>query len=521
MCRLALLSLLLLALPVLAADPPKPVVTVNVRGDHVEYDQEAGTLVVHGQVSITARSDQPGAPTVSIASGELEADLNRGLLVAHDEVRLLSQQIAMRGQEVEVDFAKAEFSLKQGTACVSALNPLYPDLPVRGYLFAQEMHRRANVIYMIEGRLTTCDRPNPHYWIGVSRFSVDPAKRSFSVRKGRIHLYGYTLTLPGAYASKGRTSERDDTVHQLLPGFSSYDGLYLPVRIDLAPRSTDWDLTLATRVGTRWRFPGEIRAERDSDREQFAVLASRREEVTWDLSQGSRLNRVPELNWLRHLTDSAESNTQFDLGIEAARIEEKPINDSERSATRARLTLAYSPRARARSRHHGLWWGLEGVQSFYDSGEALTDLQAEIGWGGSFGSHLRGATWFVHHETSGTTPFRFDDIYADNEIFSELQADLGHDWFTRAASRFDTEGMHLRNLEAGLYRRVHCLTWGVTFDRARERWNLAVDLSGLTGGTPPYRSKPLVADEEVPPLPPMAPGKSDGSFQFTLPTGQE
>ena len=63
---------------------------------------------------------------------------------------------------------------------------------------------------------------------------------------------------------------------------------------------------------------------------------------------------------------------------------------------------------------------------------------------------------------------------------------------------------------------MHCLTWNVSYNYGADMVSLGLDLNGLTGGTPPPQSTPLVSPDEVPPLPPMVPGTGLKNSPFNL-----
>jgi hypothetical protein len=491
--------------PLLAADQ-KTLVTVTLRGDTLEFDSEAQTVAIHGNATITAETDRPGLPTVAIASGEIEADLAHGQIIAHQEVRLRSQQLSMRGQSVEINYARNEFRLQQGVAGVEAVNPDYPGQPVRGYLLADEIHKEADVIYVVEGRVTTCDRAHPHYSIGVARFTFDTRTSRYTVAKGRISLYGHTLVIPGHYESSGSSKPSAEVFQRMFPGYSSYDGLYMPVSFILPPPGASWNATATVRIGTKLRFPGEVRAVRGDDRETLTVLASRRDEVGWDIDHSSRLDRLPEVSYDRQLLLSAHRDRAAIVHASLGRVREQSAFAPTTEGTVARVAVDYTPLIRARRARQGGWWAVSGQQSFYDDGERLRDLQLELGLGSARRHRTRAATWFVHHEISGSTPYLFDDVYAGNELFGQARVGLGENWAVDGYARMDTATRHLRDFEIGLSKRVHCLTWGARYNGATQRLSLEVNINGLTGDTAPYDAKPVVAPAEVPPLPAGVPG---------------
>ncbi len=122
-------------------------------------------------------------------------------------------------------------------------------------------------------------------------------------------------------------------------------------------------------------------------------------------------------------------------------------------------------------------------------GERLRDLQLELGIGSDQSRATRGALWYVRHQASGSTPFLFDDIYAENELYGQFTLGLGQDWSLDSYARLDLDESRLRQWQIGVYRRLHCLTWGLRWDRAGETLSLEVNVNGLTGDTLPYDSR--------------------------------
>lgn len=502
--HLPVICSLVLSAPLLAA-AKKPVLTVTVQGDHVEFDREAGTLAVRGGVTITAQSDQPGMPTVAMAAGQLEADLSHGVIIAYQGVRLCSQQMAMRGERAEIRFTRDEFTLHQGQVSLDVLNPGWPDRPVRGYFFGDEIRKEADVVYVIEGRVTTCDRAHPHYSVGVRELTYDTRTTRWTIRDGRLTLYGHTLRIPGAYSALLRSSGGPQRQTFQTPGYSSYDGLYLPVSWDLSGRNSEWEVSATIRLGTELRFPGEVAAQRTTERETLTLSATHRQLVAWDVDQRSRLNVLPQVSLFRRLSAPGSRAGSAELNLAVAAIREDPTGSPAREALKASVSLGYASDAQARRRRQGAWWAVGGAQSLYDTGERLRDLQLELGVGSDQSRGTRGAVWYVRHQPSGSTPFLFDDVYVEDELHGQLAVGLGANWSLDSYARLDLDESRLREWQVGVYRRLHCLTWGLRWDRADETLSLEVNINGLTGDTLPYASCPVVTADEVPPLPPMVP----------------
>lgn len=496
---LSLLLTILTASVILAAD--KPVITINVSGDTVEYDQEQRTIAVHGNVRITAQSDRPGLPTVSLSAEQLEGNLGTGQVVAQQGVRLLSQQIALRGQLVKMNFQTDDFTLEHGAASAEVESQLFPGRIVRGFFFGDQIAREANLIYIINARVTTCDRKNPHYSVGARELTYNQSTRSLTIRDGRLRLYGLKINLPGQYTTQLGKGGGDGGIPIPMPGYSSYNGLYFPFIYQPDSQDNDWSLTASLRVGTKLQLPGAIMLQRKEPDEVITAMVTRREDVTWDLDKSSRISRLPELRYWHGFDLGTDGVARLQGSVFGGHVVEHAPGFARVSASRLGASLSYSSTPRQRRDHRGLWWGTDIDQTFYDDGERLRDLRLEAGYGVQLTDESRAAIWGVHHLTSGSSPFLFDDVFVEDELLAEVRTRLARNWALDLYGRFDMDGNDLRDYSIKLSRRMHCLTWSLQYERASESIGIGLDLNGLTGETTPTATQPLVTPDEVPPLP--------------------
>lgn len=499
-------SLLLIILPAsvpLAAE--KPVITINVTGDTVEYDQEQRTIAVRGNVRITAQSDRPGAPTVSLAAEQLEGNLGTGQVVAQQGVRLLSQQIALRGELVKMNFQTDDFILEKGAASAEVESEGFPGRVVRGFFFGDKISKEANIIYVINATVTTCDRKNPHYSIGARKLIYDESTRSLTIRDGRLQLYGLKLNLPGHYTTHLGAKAGGGGLPIPLPGYSSYNGLYFPLTYSFLSEDSDWSLMGNLRVGTALQLPGSLVLQRTEPDEVITAMVTRREDVTWDLDKRSRISRLPELRYWRGFDPGADGVARLQGSVFGGHVVERTPDFPRVSASRLGASLNYSSTPRQRRDHRGIWWGADLDQTLYDDGEHLRDLRLEAGYGMQLTDESRAAIWGIHHFTTGSTPFLFDDVFVEDELLAEVRTRIARNWALDLYGRYDVDDSSLRDYHIKLSRRMHCLTWSLQYERAGQTIGIGLDLNGLTGDTSPAMTRPLVTSDEVPPLPQVLP----------------
>lgn len=497
--------------------PARPVVTVNIHGDEVEYDQTTGTLTVTGHAQVSAATDRPGAPTVALTASGLEGNLQTGRIVASDGVKLLSQQFAMRGERVDLNFAADEFAVEQGAVQVDVPVPGGPGRVLRGFFFGEKVGRSAGVVYVIHGRITTCDRARPHYSIGSNKITFDTRTRVLTFYGAVLQLQGLRWKLPWRYSQRLGVTGTSKRWHPALPGYSSYDGLYTNVTRTLSRPESDWAVNAMVRLGTRLRLPATLSAERETSGGAFTAELTRRENVIWDLRNRSRIDRLPEVSYTRHLDADSDGLPRLDLKAFAGRVHERVDGLPRIDKGRAGLQLDYTPYPQRRESRQGWWWATSARQTLYTSGDQLSDLALEAGVGWKMGEALALSVSDTRHFSSGSSPFFFDRVWLEDELVGTLSTDPARKWSLGATGRWDLEGGGLRDYTFQINRRMHCLTWNVSYSYGADMVSVGLDLNGLTGGTPPPQTVPLVSPDDVPPLPPMVPGigPTNAPFSFT------
>jgi lipopolysaccharide export system protein LptA len=486
-----------------------PRVTIQVQGDRLEYDQDSGTVAVTGQVRLTARTDAPGYPTLSMVADQVEGNLREGVIAANAGIKVLSQQFALKGERARLNFKTEEFVLEQGAAEVSLPNPGFPGQVMRGYIFGDRVAREGHLIFLIEGRVTTCDRARPHYSIHAGKVTYDTETQVMTVERGRVQLYGLGVDLPlpplkthlGGTAGPAR-------LKLPMPGYVRHEGLYLPLMYRFTKPKDEWQAWVGARVGTEWRLPAEAVVTHLTDEEEFLARVARRDLRGWDFDRTSSVDWTPQVSYLRHLMPSPEGLPRLDLGVRGGYARETPLDDAlpSREAGVVGLSASYSPRPRQRANQEDWWWALGLDQSFYSTGDTLLDVRLEAGVGANLGDWGHLALREVHHQVVGQSAFNFDNPYVNDELTVWFDARVDDRHSLGGSARFDLDQGHLEDYSVWAKRREHCLIWGISYNVAYRAIEITLELTGLSPHSRPIKSRPLVTPAEVPPLPEPIPG---------------
>jgi len=117
-------------------------------------------------------------------------------------------------------------------------------------------------------------------------------------------------------------------------------------------------------------------------------------------------------------------------------------------------------------------------KSFYDSGGSLGVTTAKLGAKGTIGRRFRGAARYVRRFGSGKSPFQFDNIDIENELFTRFAWSFGQ-WGVGTTTRYDITDREFRRAQFGLSKAVHCIQYGVSYDTVLHEVGLRVSLPGL------------------------------------------
>lgn len=471
------------------ADAPHRQLVVTVKGDQVQYGygtppwgEIQGDVRIHLEIvgepdsRVTIRADR-----TAFHSGQIEAQ--KGITVA-------TPQGVLTGEYLEFNLDTGKFCLKQARSIANLNAGADEAAAVYGYAFGEEIGREHEVVYIVEGKITTCDRARPHYALQAKRIEYHPAQQRFKVKGAAVHLYDVRIPLIPSFSFRVGPGEQETTGILPVPGYSSRDKLYLPYRFQFNSPNSPWRNDLRLWVTQKRGIRVLSANEFTQGRWQTAGYFAETEDTYDDLGNALTLDRRPELTITRFAT-SPDQKDGWSSSLSLGNIvEESRHNSTTRQAKvreqRAAVTLRYDRHGDQRHRGQGRWYSLSGRQAFYSTGDDYHDLAFSLGGGGSLGNDLAGSLTLTQHLTGGRTPFMFDRVNIETELEPSLEAQLSRRWAVSARGWYDLDESKLRDYKLGVSRRSHCLTWSLEYRFVGERVGLRVDINGLTGSTAPY-----------------------------------
>ncbi len=482
-----------------AQDAAQPVLTVHIHGDSTVYDEASGRTEVTGNVRILAYTNDPDSPRLAVAADTVSYDMRGQVLDAHGSIMMRTDQAAFRGQDLHFDLGADAMRLTQ--AAVSVDFPSEDGRTLRGYFFGDEIKSEGpSQFVIVNGMVTPCDSPHrPDVGAGASRLVFNSTTGKTTIYRGKLHLLGVPIPLLPKFSFKiGLGAAGDEGFGFPIPGYSDYDGLYLPFQYEFTGPDNPWRGTIRARVATRSHFRGAVSLVRSEPQSDLGIHASRQDQMTDDITRRLALSRLPELTYVRHFgPGSPESDWR--TGISLGRFHERDSDPDTgvRSDQRISLWADYLANPDQKRKGDGNWWGASLTQNFYDRGTRFRDLSVEAGIAGQLADDLSASLAWTRHHVDGQSPFLFDDVDIVSEAYATLGWRISHRWAFHSDGRYDLRRSSLRDYGLELSRRSRYLTWSLGYDFSDKSMGLRVDINGLTGGTEPPASEPVVSEAEV------------------------
>jgi len=504
MRRLLLLCALVLAAgtlidPAGAQDAEKPVLTVHIHGDNTVYDEAAGRTEVTGNVRILAYTNDPDSPRLAIRADTIHYDMRGQVLDAQGSILMRTDQGAFTGEDLHFDLRADEMRLTNATASVDIARE--DGQVLRGYFYGDEIKSEAGSQFVIiNGMITPCDSPyKPDVGAGASRIVYNSTTGKATVYRGKLHLLGVPIPLLPKFSFKiGTGGTKGAGMDFSIPGYSGYDGLYLPFQYAFTEPDSLWLGTLSGRLGTRSDFRGVASLVRSDPEYDLGIYASRHEYATDDITHRLTISRLTEVECVRHF-DMGERDDDWETGISLGRFHERDDrpDTAMRSDERLSVWADYTCNLQQKEKRDGTWWGAMVTQNFYGRGIRFRDLSVETGIGGRLSDDLSGSLTLTRHHVDGQSPFLFDDVDIEAEAYATLGWKMSHRWAFYSDGRYDLKRSSLRDYTLELSRRSRYLTWSLGYDFSDKSIGLRVDINGLTGGTDPPDTEPVVSEEQI------------------------
>jgi lipopolysaccharide assembly outer membrane protein LptD (OstA) len=482
-----------------ALAPSDEPVTITLDGDRVEYspDRKHATLVGNVRILISAPGYTAGRAVVR--ANRVEADLEKGIIVSDQGGTILVGPALFTGDTIRFDANREEFCVEGAEGYMELGGPgaAPEDAQPTAYFKGHRIGKIRNVVYVLRGRITTCDRDRPHYYVAAKRIKYDKLSVHVTVYGAKLHLYGVTLpAIPWGRVKIGGKEPSGKLDWRTTPGYGSREGIFLPYTFRLSPRNSSWLTVTSFRITTKRGITGSVWTKHSTRDWDYDFRASRKEWKVDDIEDRLSLYRLPEANFTRYLTPRDEEDKEVRLDLSLGKYyedwENQPVNQPFRprvSEGRALAAVSYTGNPVEYREHKGRWYGAVGRASRYTTDETFRELKLFAGMGGAISDNIKAYGTVSHHFTGGATPFLFDDVDIETELAAGADWEMLRNWTVDGWGRYDLDATDLRDYEVGLSYRAHCLTWRAFYRDVSDQIGLRVDLTGLTGDTKACRSE--------------------------------
>ena len=414
-----------------------------------------------------------------LTADRLDVDLDRDVARATGHVRVEREGQVLTGDEIIYDLRSGNASL------VNAKATLTEDLGegrITAHLLSDELRINEGIVYVTRARLTTCDRPHPHWQMRADRLTMTPHE-GIEAQGTRVALYG--IQSPRAPTLKLGFHERQEN-NPLFPGFgiSARDSLYVGARAALL-RGKRTSAAIAGRVGLKAGFRGRAYLTQDAGPTHIEAAFAYKEYVRDEVSRNLVVDRMPEIRvesvWPR-APGTRSGTLQLRLLGEwgryrsALRGESGLTGRTTGDRANAEAELTYRQREGRRGRH-GWNAGVSFRQSCYDHGDHLSVLGGRLGLYGALSPRFTGSVEYVRRFPFGTTPFEFDDIDITDELRPEATWRITPKWSIGAEVRYDIDRGEARRVGLTLGRVAHCLEYTVSYDTVLHDVGFGVNLA--------------------------------------------
>ncbi len=484
-----------------SAEDTSPLLTVHVSGDTVIGGEDSRHIEVTGNVRILAYTDDPDSPRLAVRAESVVLDLDTKTVEARGSVLMRTETAQFRGSDLY--YSMRDDELRMTDAAAGYEFEVADGQTMRGFFFGSQISRTANELVIVRGTVTPCDSPDrPAVGAGARRLVYNSTTGKVTVSGGTLHIAGLSLpTMPRFSFYYGRREEAAG-IDFLLPGYSGHDGLYIPVGYQFTPEDSPWLGTVGVRVGTRGRLRGTASLSTTNATANYGIFGTYDELVTDNINRRLIISRLPELRYTRYWggerTDAAAPG-DWEFGVTAGRYRERADRDPAPAYTDGRIAawLDYSRHRDQKAALSGAWWGAGARQSYYQEGDSFSDISIQAGAGGRIAGSLRGSLTLTHHFLGGASPFQFDDVDIKTEAYGTMRWDWSPVWALSGDARYDLDASSMRDYSLWLSRRTQYLTWSLGYEFSDRNIGLRVDINGLTGGTRPPETRPLIGDDEV------------------------
>ncbi len=468
-------------------------ITAKVTADEVEFSYDRRYVTLTGNARIFGQVVNDPARYVRMSADFIEGDLQTGRFELLGDVEIITPDGALSGEAVQYNMRTAEYSLRRGGMMLPIENPAGER--IWGFAYAREINAEDHVIYITDGRFTTCDRPDPDYVVEVDRIRYDPATMDIVIWGGALRLYDLRIPLlPKVTWNFTGQPDKISPLYWFIPTYSSRDGLRLSWTRGMRHLEMPWDGYVGVKLTERRGIRGELHAfENLNDELSWQLNVTYKEDIAADLDRQVTIDRLPEVGlrgaWDEFGWDAARLEAAVTVGQYTQRADDGLPGDVDTTHNRLHLSARYVGNPAGRDGHTGAWWWVGGSQAWYDDGQQYGWLEAGVGGGTDVTSWLNVWAEVSHHAIDGTTPFRFDDIDIETELSGLTSIRLSPLWTVNVGGRYDLDVGDLRDYTVELRRRDHCLTWTAQYHDVTSSVGIGLEINGIFGNFEPTTTR--------------------------------
>ena len=447
---------------------------ISVDADEGEYAADDETASLEGHVRLRATHLPGYVPEVTIEADHIRIGLRSGEAEAGPIATLQLPKIRLSARGLRYNLRSQEFAAGSARAVIQ--------VPVNGRELT--IYGRGNGIggttgdFELRGtHLSTCDHDPPHYSVDVRRAQIRPDRNQLILHGAGIQLWGIRVPLVPRYSlDLGVSGTGTSGLSGIkLPGFSSIDGFYVPyVKRFSAPKDAV-QVEMDARLCTRHLIAGTFAAEYAGPSFRVWSAMVRHEELQDNVSQKLVHDAMPEIGLEEvYKVGSSTYSARLMGGRYRDEIAATGWKETNEATT---LRLDWNVVQRSMQGLSVSWAGLGARGSVYGTGDCYRTLDGRVGLGFRPWAKARAEIEYRQHFYAGHTPFEFDDIDLPSEARVLVGTPITRNWSVQATGRYDLARAELRDYTFDLARRMHCITWHLTYRFVGSRFNVLAELT--------------------------------------------
>jgi hypothetical protein len=480
-------------------------VTITFDGDVLDYSDDNKRVTAHGNVRVSAEASRLPGETLLISAEDLVGNLATGQITASRGIKVHTRLADLAGDSLDFNASSNEFKLTRAKCAVSLKPGADEGSVVRAFAFGDEISDQADVIYVIRGKVTTCDRESPHWSISARKIVFDSKHHEAKIQHPSVQLYGLRVPLLGSFTQQLPQGKQVSQSLLRFPSYSRRDGINFPYYLQFGPADGPVRADLDFSIGQKHGVRGLFHSQRGAYPWQVDLYASREVYSSTRLEDFLAIDQRPELAVTRYLRRPDGVRDQASIKLTAGHLTERDFNVQTPSApaptvatTRAGLIASYTGNWTANRDHVGTWWGGSAAKYWYHGGDSYHDLSLSAGTGCRLGDRSKAAVSVIRHFDGGFSPLVSDRAELKTEVQPYVELRVAPKWDLEAFGRYHWEQSRLRDYQVTLRNIQHCLSWTASYRLVGHHFALGVELNGLTNSIPDYHPKSVIPEAKAP-----------------------